>query len=303
MRPGLSAWKLARLLILGAFLSSCVAAAFAGEVVDTIERSFTVSGRPVIFLRNHDGRTRITADSQSRVYVKAIKEVRNVSGQAEAAKVAERVQVRIEQSGNRIEVEAKYPRNMSSFFGGEPEVLVHLEINAPKGSDIDARSADGPLAVYGFDGRIEATTGDGDLTVDNCSGRIAAETGDGNLQIESVRGEVSARSGDGKITLDGVFQALEAKSGDGRIDITARAGSRMERDWSIRSEDGDVRLRVPEGFAATLEIRTGDGRIDSEQQITPEGYSSRNRLIGKLNNGGYRLRIQTADGDVHLVKP
>lgn len=76
----------------------------------------------------------------------------------------------------------------------------------------------------------------------------------------------------------------------------------MERDWSIRSGDGDVRLRLPEGFAATLEITTGDGRIDSEQPITTEG-SSKNRLVGKLNNGGYRLRIQTADGDVHLVKP
>jgi DUF4097 and DUF4098 domain-containing protein YvlB len=272
----------------------------AGQVVDKAERSFTVSGRPVVLVRNGDGRTRITAGSQSLVSVKAIKEVRNVATQAEALKAAERVQVRIEQSGNRIEVEAKYPKSMTSFFGNEPEVLVDFEITAPKASDIDARSSDGNLGLYGFDGYIQATAGDGEVTLDNCSGRIAAETGDGRLNIQSVRGDVSVRTGDGKISLDGVLSGLEARSGDGRIDINALPGSRMEKNWSIRTGDGDVRLGLPDGFGASLEITTSDGRIDSEQPITPEGYSSQNRLIGKLNNGGFKLRIQTSDGDIRI---
>lgn len=227
--------KLVCVLFVGTFLLASGSIAFAGEVVDTIERSFTVSGRPTLFLRNGDGRTRVVSDSQSQVRVKAIKEVRRAGSREEAQRVAEQVQVRIEQIGSRIEIEARYPRHIGNLFGTEPEVLVHFEVTAPKSSDIDARSSDGSLDVYGFDGRIDVTTGDGNLTADNCSGRITAQTGDGSLQIESSRGEVSAHSGDGKIILDGVFQGLEAKSGDGRIEITARAGSRMDRDWSIRS--------------------------------------------------------------------
>jgi DUF4097 and DUF4098 domain-containing protein YvlB len=295
-------FPVARQIFVCASLLAAGGIAQAGQVADTIERNFTVSGRPVVSVRNGDGRTRITAESQSRVYVKAIKEVRNAATQVEAQKVADRVQVRIEQSGNRIEVEAKYPRRMSSFFGDEPEVLVHFEITAPKASDIDARSSDGDLGVYGFDGRIEVGAGDGDVTIDNCSGLITGETGDGSLTVESVRGEVSVHSGDGKISLDGVLLGLQAKSGDGRIDITARAGSRMEGDWSIRSVDGDVRLRLPDGFAASLELTTADGRIDSEQPVTTEGLSSQSRLVGKLNNGGFKLRIQTSDGDISIRK-
>ncbi|HYK89629.1 MAG TPA: DUF4097 family beta strand repeat-containing protein [Acidobacteriota bacterium] len=302
MRTEFSTGRLARLASLIAIMSGCAGAVFGAQVVDTFERNFTVSERPTIFLRNTDGRTRITADAPGRVHVGVIKEVKNAANQAEAAKVAERVQVRIEQSGSRIEVEAKYPRTMHAFFGNEPEVLVHLEISAPKSSDVDARSSDGSMSIYGFDGRIETTTGDGELTVDNCSGHIVAQTGDGSLRIESTRGDVSAHSGDGKILLDGIFQGLEAKSGDGRIDVTARTGSKMEKDWSIRSGDGDVRLRLPEGFAATLEVSTGDGSIDCEQPVTREDHTSKNHLNGKLNNGGYKLRIQTSDGDVHLVK-
>jgi len=294
--------KLLCLIFVSTFLLTSGSVAFAGEIVDTIERSFTVSGRFTISLRNGDGRTRISADSQSQIRVKAIKEVHRAGSREEAQRIAEQVQVRIEQSGNQVEIEARYPRHIGGFFGNEPEVLVHFEVTAPKSSDIDARSSDGSLDVYGFDGRIDLITGDGDLTADNCSGRIAAQTGDGSLRIESSRGEVSAHSGDGKITLDGVFQGLEAKSGDGRIDVTARAGSRMEKDWSIRSGDGNVRLILPEGFAATLDASTSDGRIDSEQPITMEGSSSKNRLTGKLNNGGYRLRIQTGDGNINIRK-
>jgi hypothetical protein len=294
--------KLVCLIFVTTILLTSGSVAFAGEVVDTIERSFTVSGRPTLFLRNGDGRTRITSDSQSQVHVKAIKEVHRAGSREEALRIAERVQIRIEQSGNRIEIEARYPRRVGNLFGNEPEVLVHFEVTAPKSSDIDARSSDGSLDVYGFDGRIDVTTGDGDLTADNCSGRITAQTGDGSLRIEISRGEVSAHSGDGKITLDGAFQGLEAKSGDGRIDITARAGSKMERDWSIRSGDGNVRLILPEGFAATLDASTSDGRIDSEQPVTVEGSSSKNHLTGKLNSGGYRLRIQTGDGNINIRK-
>jgi subtilisin-like proprotein convertase family protein len=76
----------------------------------------------------------------------------------------------------------------------------------------------------------------------------------------------------------------------------------MERDWSIRSGDGNVRLILPEGFAAILDASASDGRIDSEQPITLEGSSSKNRLIGRLSNGGYRLRIQTGDGNINIRK-
>ncbi len=297
-----SASPFVKVSCLAFLMTALTGVAFAGEVAETIERSFSVSGRPSIYVRNGDGQTRITADSQSQVRVKAIKEVRHVSSHDEALRVAERVRVRIEQSGNRIEVAAEYPRNMGGFFGNEPQVLVHFEISAPKASDIDAKSGDGQLDVYQFDGRIDLETGDGDLTADNCSGRISARTGDGGLRVEGARGEVSARSGDGRMTIDGVLESLDAKSGDGRMDVTARAGSKMRGEWSLQSGDGGISLRLPEGFAAELDVRTSDGRIECEQEVRLEGSSSQNRLAGKLNNGGYRLRIQSGDGNISIRK-
>ncbi len=291
--PGLAVAACTGLIAAGG--ASCLA-----QVVDTLDRSFTVQGRPTIWARNGDGRIRIAADSQPQVRVKATKEVRHASNQEEARRLADRVQVRIEQSGNRIEAEAKYPSHVRVFFGNEPQVLVHFEITTPKASDVDAHAGDGSLEVLGLDGQISVSTGDGELTADNCSGRITAETGDGKLQIESVRGDVTARTGDGGMTLDGVFQGLDAKSGDGSIHITVRAGSKMEREWSIHSGDGGVHLTLPGSFSADLDASSGDGHIDSEFPITVEKTTSKNHLMGRLNSGGYRLRVQTGDGSINI---
>ena len=274
----------------------------ADIVVETIERSFTVQGRPVLWVKNADGRIRVTAANQQQVQIRAIKEVHGASGIDEAKQVAARVEVRIEQSGSRIRAEAVYPRGNFSL-GRQPEPLVHFEITVPKASDMEAVNGDGDLEVDGLEGNITAVTGDGALSLNNCAGNVQSQTGDGELRIQGVRGEVLARSGDGSITVDGVIEALQSKSGDGRIRIKALPGSRVMRPWFVQSGDGDVRISLPEGFAANVDLSTSDGQIRVEHPIALERSTSEHKLAGKLNGGGNYFRIKTGDGDITIEKP
>lgn len=275
----------------------------ADIVVETIERSFTLQGRPVLWVKNADGRIRVVAGNQPQVQIRAIKEVHGVSGIEDARQYAARVEVRIEQSGNRIRAEAIYPSGIHLSFGRQPEPLVHFEITVPKGSDLEAVNGDGELQAEGLEGNIKVQTGDGGLSLTNCAGRIESQTGDGDLRIQGVRGEVSAKTGDGSITLDGVLEALEARSGDGRIRIKALSGSRVTREWSIQSGDGDIRISLPESLAANLDVSTSDGQIRVEYPVTVEKSRSEHKLAGKLNGGGNSLRIQSGDGDITIEKP
>lgn len=274
----------------------------ANFVVETIERSFTVQGRPALWVKNADGRIRVTAGNQPQVQIRAIKEVHGASSADDARQYAARVEVRIEQTGNRIQAEAIYPATNRFSFGRQPEPLVHFEITAPKGSDLEAINADGDLQVDGLDGKIKVETADGKLSVINCSGRIESRTGDGDLRIERARGEVSAKTGDGSITLDGVLEALDTTSGDGRIRIKVLTGSKMMRDWSIRTGDGNIQLSLPESFAADLDVSTGDGQIRVDYPVTVSKSKSEHKLAGKLNAGGKLLHIQTGDGDITIEK-
>jgi hypothetical protein len=288
------------LILLFAIVSSVTC--FAGEIVDRIERTYSTKERPLIYVRNSDGRVTMRATPGSEVRVVAVKEVTRESSAGEGRRQASRIEVRIEQIGNRIEVEARYPKLMG-VWDHDTQVLVHFEVSGPAASDVDARSSDGPLNVEGFSGHIELFTSDGRLEASNCSGRINARVSDGQMKITAAHGELEARTSDGSMTLDGTFNALDVKSSDGSVDITVRPGSVMERAWTINSSDGSVRMRLPEDFGADLDISTSDGSIRVDPPVTLSGGAlSKNHMVGKLNKGGSSLRIHTSDGSVTISK-
>jgi DUF4097 and DUF4098 domain-containing protein YvlB len=268
------------------------------ETVETIERNFTVDGVPDIFVRNVDGETRITAREGREVSVKAVKEVTRARSDAETEEAAGRVEVSIEQVGNRIEVETRYPKERFSFGG--PNVLVHIEIQAPRRADMDVKSVDGNLEVEGFEGDFELVTVDGDLHVSSCSGRIRAQSVDGDAELRDISGSVDAKTVDGGLEIEGSLQSLQAKSTDGDITLRIDPNSVMEEDWSLRTTDGSILVALPEGFAVDLDIEVDDGDIQSAHPMTLEGKISRRSVQGQLYGGAYQLRIRTSDGSVVL---
>ena len=286
-----------RLCLLGLLLASPAWA--SQQVVETIDKSFTVDGTPEIEIRNVDGPITITAHQGSDVKVKAIKEVHKAASDSDAKRAADKVKVEIQQVGNRIEITADYPKNTFSFGGGL-YATVRFEISAPKKSDVDAHAVDGSIEVSGLEGRLQLETVDGDLEVRSCLGEIAAHTVDGDLRLEDVGGTIEARTTDGDLRVDGALQALQVKTTDGDLVVRVQPGSKMEREWSIESTDGDIRLTLPEKFAANLEIRVNDGEITAQFPVTVQKVSE-GRLSGELNGGGHQLSIRSSDGDIRLM--
>jgi DUF4097 and DUF4098 domain-containing protein YvlB len=274
----------------------------AGQEIDRMDRTFPAKERPLIYVRNSDGRVRLNASSSQAVRVVAIKEAVRGAGTEEARREAARIEIRIEQVGNRIEAEAKYPRWSGNWNHG-PMVLVHFEITGPAASDVDAHTSDGALEVDGFSGQLDLSTSDGKLTATNCAGSIKSHVSDGEMRITRMQGGLEARSSDGPMLLEGTFKGLDIRSSDGKVDITVRPGSAMDRPWSVQSSDGDVRLQLPEGFSADLDVSTSDGRIQMDHPVTMTGGKiSEHHITGKLNAGGPTLRIHASDGSVTIAK-
>ena len=146
------------------------------------------------------------------------------------------------------------------------------------------------------------TTVDGDLTVTDCSGEIHANSVDGNAELRGVAGNVEARTVDGDLVLEGILGGVRAKSTDGDITIHVRSDSVMDSDWSVATTDGSIRVEIPEGFGANLDVRVSDGDIESDHPLTVEGKISDHRLQGALYGGGHQLSIRTSDGSVELKK-
>ena len=276
--------------------------AFASTALaQTIERSLSVSGAPTIVVRNTDGRTSIASHSSARVEVRATKEVRRARDEAHARELADAVDVRIDQAGDRVRVETIYPK-WSWRRWDDASVQVHIDILSPRASDVDVASDDGDVTVESVDGDVKAVVEDGDLRIADCSGRLDVTAEDGDVKLVGVRGELLAVLEDGDLDVDGTLTLLKAETEDGAIDVRLLPDSKMAADWSVRAEDGRIRLALPEGFAADLNVRADDGSIEIDQPVMIDGKFSNRELSTKLNGGGHSLRVRSHDGSVRITE-
>lgn len=137
------------------------------------------------------------------------------------------------------------------------------------------------MAPRRFDLTLEANNGS--LGVDGVTGKLDLSTTNGSVTLNNVGGEVHARTRNGSLNVQ-----LAGKSWDG-------AG------LDAVTQNGSVRLAVPESYAATLETGTVNGRISTDIPITVQGRISR-QLSVPLNGGGRTIRAMTTNGSVRISR-
>jgi len=190
------------------------------------------------------------------------------------------IKIEDHQSGDSVDIQVRFPHH----WIGVGNRSVHIEIRAPRTTLLNLR------------------TGDGGIDINGISGDITADTGDGHIDIQDADGTLHATTGDGHIRVRGRFDGLCLKTGDGHIEASALAGSRMSGAWALKSGDGSVTLRLPEAFAADLDIHTSDGHIDLGFPVTITGRMGSHEIRGRLNGGGGVLSVRTGDGSIHVDK-
>jgi DUF4097 and DUF4098 domain-containing protein YvlB len=203
------------------------------------------------------------------------------------------------QTGDRVDIEVRLPKNRPGWGTGHRSITVALRV--PKQADLSVHTGDGSIEVQPVSGHLDLSTGDGSITADGLQGAIRLHTGDGSIRATGLSGRLAADTGDGHMNVRGRFDVLDLRTGDGGIEAAAEAGSKVEAAWSLRSGDGGITLRLPEGLGADLDAHTGDGGIVLDKPVTVTGTISPNTVRGKLGAGGLPLQIHTGDGSIRLL--
>ena len=245
------------------------AAAYAGEW----KKDFAVTGTPDVNVDTNDGAIVITTGPDNSVSARVI----NAGWRTGIG----HVHIVDHQEGNRIELEVRTPHVV--FFGVSRRSL-RVEVTVPKTSNLDLRSGDGPITLPAISGNLRLSSGDGDIEGSGLDGNLNATTSDGH------------------ITVQGRFGQLNLRTGDGKIEAEVASGSRMQAAWSVRTADGNVRLRLPQNFAADVDLRTGDGRITLDFPVAISGHLKPSAIHGTLNGGGQLLEVRTSDGGISLER-
>jgi len=206
------------------------------------------------------------------------------------------------QSGDHVNFELKEKQRIGfhiTMSRHEPQVWVET----PAELDLEARTSDGGLKVYGVKGTFALHTSDGAVDVSDVSGAVRLVASDGSIRIHNVSGTLESKSSDGHVSIDGKLSALQVHTSDGALELTLAEGSQLTTSSRIEASDGSVKIRLPKTLAADLDIHTGDGHIDCELPLTMSGYNSGggHNIRGRLNAGGTPLTIHTSDGNVTIA--
>lgn len=275
----------------------CVVHVGADQYSEREEKRFAVSGTPDLTLATFDGSIEIRSWDQPDVRV--IVERRGIDKAA-----AQAIEIKAEQDGNRISIEARRPRGGDTSivgFGIQTSRSAKLIASVPRQSNILARSGDGSILIERVGGRLELRTGDGSVHGSDLRGDLRVHTGDGSVRLDDIDGPIDLETGDGSIRVSGKLTAVRARTGDGSVVIRAAEGSAMADDWNITTGDGGVTIHLPRRFDAALDAQTSDGAVNFRDiEATIDGAHDRRTLRGKIGAGGRTLRIRTGDGSIRL---
>lgn len=283
-------------VILG--LAGCTVQFDADERQDREEKRFSVSGPPEVRVITFDGSVELRSWDRDEVLVEI--EKRGMNDEALRS-----IEVRADQQGDRIEVEATRSGGSERFvgFGVHVSPRARLLVTVPRQVGLlHARSGDGAIRADRLEGRIELRTSDGSVRADEITGRLEVDTGDGSITVGAMDGEAVLTTRDGGVSLSGRLQAVRIRTGDGSITLRAEPGSTIAPDWSMSTGDGSVAVYLPEGFNADVDAETRDGRLRSDFDLGGADGDSRRRrsLRGTIGDGGAPLRIRTGDGSISL---
>lgn len=255
-------------------LSLIGAIALTPALADEWSKRFTISGKADLRVNAGDGAVTVRAWDRNEIEAR----VTTVGWRIGPSDI----QIIDRQAGDRVELELRIPRHGFNFNMGRRSI--HVELQVPRELRSDIRTGDGPISVDGIKGDTRLTTGDG------------------RIEGEALDGALDAHTGDGRVRVRGRFDALRLQTGDGSIEAEIARGSKVGSEWSVRTGDGHVTLRIPESLAADLEVHTGDGHITSDVAITTNGAWRDHDLRGKINGGGAPFIVRTNDGSVRLER-
>jgi DUF4097 and DUF4098 domain-containing protein YvlB len=257
------------ILVLATLFAAITSAAYADEW----KKTFTTSGRPEVRVNTNDASIEVRATDRKDTEIRIITKGFDIPG---------KLRITDNQSGDTISLEVHRPSHGLHVSWGDKSTRVEIEV--PREANLDLHS------------------GDGHISVDDVKGDLRLDTSDGHIDANNVDGKLHARTSDGHMTIDGRFDDLELGSSDGHIEAVVRPGSVMNNDWNVETSDGRVDVRIPETMNADIDLHTGDGRVTSEVPLTISGETGRSNVQGKLNAGGFMLRIHTSDGGIYLGK-
>jgi hypothetical protein len=205
-------------------------------------------------------------------------------------KVPKEYNVVLDTSGGSIDVGDLDGEVRADTAGGS---IVVGRVTGP----VKADTAGGGIEIEASREEVNADTAGGSIRLGEMGSRVRADTAGGSIRVDSSAGPVRASTAGGGISIRAASEAVDADTSGGSVDVTF-VGQPSD-DSELSSSGGNVTASLAEGLRFDIHARSGS-RVKSDFALE-DATVEEDRLQGKLNGGGPRLRLNSS-GPVRIEK-
>lgn len=121
----------------------------------------------------------------------------------------------IERQSEYAMVYAKSKDHIS--WGRSKTILIHLEVEVPRGMDLVIDDGSGPINIENIDGELKIDDGSGPIALRDIGNDVQIDDGSGSIVISDVNGDLKIDDGSGTIELKNIIGSVDIEDGSGTI--------------------------------------------------------------------------------------
>jgi hypothetical protein len=209
---------------------------------------------------------------------------------------------------NPIDVNAGANGGIRARGVDRSDVLVRARVMGYAATTADARRVVSGVRIVTTGGAVRAEGPDNsgdehwsvsfDLEVPRTA-QLALHTGNGGISIDDFGGTAEFRAHNGGVSLTNVSGDIHGETTNGGVTVNLRGDAWYGAGLDVRTQNGGIRLTIPEHYSAELETGTTNGRVSVDFPVTVQGSIGR-LLTVTLGAGGARIRAITTNGGVSI---
>lgn len=254
-----------------------------------IEKRFPVELRPVVTVRNFQGRIHVKSWQKPEVLVVA-------------EHASEKSEVDAEQVGNRIDVIT----HLLSENVAARELEANYEITVPEETELQVKTDSGWVVIERVSGDMTIDTVSAGVDMKEVSGYLVIKTVDGSLVCYRCAGRIDFNSTNGNVTFtQPLSQNVRASTYSGRISFDGdflRGGI-----YVLKTFSGPIEVRFSDSDSFQLSATTR-GEVDNQVKLKPPTRARRltsgfaKSVFGTFNDGLARVELTSFNGTIRILR-
>ena len=170
-----------------------------------------------------------------------------------------------------------------------PNAEVHLRLQVPEGSALQAKTASGDVRARGRFGDTGVKSASGDVKLDTVDS-LEAKLASGDLEVAQVAGDARVDSASGDVELGEAGGGVTVRTASGDQQVRSVAEGKVE----LASASGDIRVGIKQGSRLWVDARSMSGDVTSELEVGDEEPGEDGPLV--------ELQVTAMSGDVQVVR-